>query len=116
VDVLLSQGYRAFVFNLKEGTLMDSSGLAALTSVKRAVQTRGGAIKLNLPARIHSLLVTTKLMTLFDVFESESDAEQFLSGGPGSVTGLVAAGQQGSGPLQAPRYRRFHEGEGACIE
>jgi hypothetical protein len=56
-------------------------------------------------------------MMLFDVFEAESDAlSSFSPEVLVAVTGLVATGQQGSGPLQAPRYRSFHEGERACIE
>jgi len=47
---------------------------------------RGGDIKLlHLPARIHNLLVVTRLITLFDVFESEEKAVRSFS---------VAAGVQ----------------------
>jgi anti-sigma B factor antagonist len=75
VSALLSQERTRLLLNLEEITYMDTSGLAALVYVKITAERRGGDVKLlHLPARIHNLLVITKLTTTFDVFESEADA------------------------------------------
>jgi anti-sigma B factor antagonist len=55
--------------------MLTPSGLAALTAIRAAAERLGGIVKLmNLPPRVHNLLVITRLITLFDVFESEEDA------------------------------------------
>ena len=46
-----------------------------MIAVRLAVQRRGGEMKLlNLPSRIYDLLVLTRLITLFDIVESEAHA------------------------------------------
>jgi anti-sigma B factor antagonist len=75
VNSLLLQHHRGILLNLKDVSRVDTSGLAALTAVRSAAERHGGTIKLlNLPARVQQLLVVTKLLTLFDVFESEHEA------------------------------------------
>ena len=75
VNSLFLQGHRDILLNLKDVSQVDSCGLAAITAVKGAAERHRGTIKLlNLPSRVHALLVITKLITLFDVFESEADA------------------------------------------
>ena len=80
VNSLFSQGRLRLLLNLKEITYMDTTGLATMISLRMAAERVGGAIKLlHLPARIHDLLVITRLTTLFDVFESEDEAAQSFS-------------------------------------
>ena len=75
VNSLLLEGHRHILLNLKEVSQIDTTGLASLTAVRRAAERAGAAIKLvNLPPRIHDLLVITRLITLFEVFDSEADA------------------------------------------
>ena len=75
VNSLLLQGHRHILLNLKDVSQVDTCGLAAIASVRAAVERHGGTIRLlNLPTRIHNLLVVTKLISLFDVFDSEADA------------------------------------------
>ena len=75
VNSLFLQGHRDILLNFKDVSQLDTSGLSAITAVRGAAETHGGTIKLlNLPTRVHDLLVITKLITLFDVFESEEDA------------------------------------------
>lgn len=77
VNSLLSQGSRHLLLNMKAVTYMDTTGLATMIAVKASAQSKGGAVKLlHLPARIHDLLVITRLTTLFDTFESEAEAVQ----------------------------------------
>jgi anti-sigma B factor antagonist len=80
VNSLFLQGRRHILLNLKDVSQVDTSGLAALSAVRAAAERHGGTIKLlKLPLRIHDLLVITKLITLFDVFESEGDALRSFS-------------------------------------
>jgi anti-sigma B factor antagonist len=75
VNSLLLQGHRHIILNLEGVSQIDTSGLAALTHVGAAAERHGATIKLlNLPRRIYDLLVITKLIGLFDVFESEAEA------------------------------------------
>jgi anti-sigma B factor antagonist len=75
VNSLLLQGHRAILLNLEGVSQVDTSGLSALIAIRQAADRNGGSIKLlKLPARVHSLLVVTKLITMFDVFDSEEDA------------------------------------------
>jgi anti-sigma B factor antagonist len=75
VDSLLLHGQRQILLNFEEVSQVDTSGLAAITAARAAVVEQGGSIKLlNLPRRVHSMLVITRLITLFDVFESEAEA------------------------------------------
>jgi anti-sigma B factor antagonist len=87
VNDLLSQSHRQIVLNLKDVSLIDTSGLAAMIAVKLAAQRTGGDIKLlHLPTRIYNLLVVTRLITVFDVFESEEEAAgSFLVTATGSA-------------------------------
>jgi anti-sigma B factor antagonist len=75
VNSLLLEGQRQILLNFKNVAQVDTLGLAAITAVRAAAERYGGTIKLlNLPARVRDLLVITKLITLFEVFESEPDA------------------------------------------
>ena len=75
VNSLFLQGHRDILVNLKGVLQIDTTGLAAITAIRSAAERHRGTIKLlNLPQRVHDLLVITKLITLFDVFESEADA------------------------------------------
>jgi len=54
---------------------VDSAGLGELVAAYTTVTKAGGSMKLlNLTKRLHDLLSITKLLTIFDTFESEQDA------------------------------------------
>jgi anti-sigma B factor antagonist len=75
VNSLLLQGHRTILLNLEGVSIVDSLGLSALIAIRQAADRSGGRIRLlKLPARVHSLLVVTRLITMFDVFDSEEDA------------------------------------------
>jgi anti-sigma B factor antagonist len=75
INELLSRGNLQIVLNLKDVSQIDTTGLCALIAVKLAVDRAKGTIKLiNLPARVISLLVITRIITLFDVCETEAEA------------------------------------------
>ena len=72
---LLEDGDRKLVMNLAEVDYVDSGGLGELITAFTTVRARGGQLKLlNLTRRIQDLLQITKLLTVFDSFDNESEA------------------------------------------
>lgn len=88
VNSLLFEGRRQILLNLEDVSGIDTSGLSSLIAIRRATDENGGRIKLlNLPSRILDLLLVTKLITLFDIVESEADAiRAFSVDAPSEVT------------------------------
>jgi len=63
------------VLNLGEVSYIDSGGLGTLVALRVTAQNAGGAIKLtNLTKRVGDVLQITKLLTVFDVYNSEAEA------------------------------------------
>jgi anti-sigma B factor antagonist len=72
---LLNRGERKFVMNLEHVDYIDSAGLGELITAFTTVRAQGGQLKLlKLTHRIHDLLQITKLLTVFDSFDSETEA------------------------------------------
>jgi anti-sigma B factor antagonist len=70
----LSENNR-IVLNLGEVNYVDSGGLDALVELRTSAQNTGGAIKLtSLTKNVSDLLQITKLITVFDVYNSEAEA------------------------------------------
>ena len=75
VNSLVHQGRNNILVNLANVTHMDSAGLGELVGAYTTVSKADGSMKLlNLTKRLHDLLAITKLLTIFDTFESEQDA------------------------------------------
>jgi anti-sigma B factor antagonist len=56
-------------------TTIDSSGIGELVGCYTSVTNKGGKLKLlHLPPKINDVLTVTQLITVFDVYESESEA------------------------------------------
>jgi anti-sigma B factor antagonist len=70
------------VLNLANVTYIDSGGLGTLVSLYTSAYNVGGAIKLaNLTQRVGDLLHVTKLVTIFQVYDTEEQAiESFDEG------------------------------------
>jgi anti-sigma B factor antagonist len=65
------------VLNLHEVNYIDSGGLGTLVSLYTSARNLGGAVKLaRLSQRVGDLLQVTKLLTIFEVFDSEEAAAQ----------------------------------------
>jgi anti-sigma B factor antagonist len=63
------------VLNLGEVNYIDSGGLGTLVALRITAQNAGGTIKLtNLTKRVGDVLQVTKLLTVFDVYNSEAEA------------------------------------------
>jgi anti-sigma B factor antagonist len=76
---LLDAGERKFIMNLEDVDYIDSAGLGELVTAFTVVRAHGGQLKLlKLTHRIHDLLQITKLLTVFDAFESETEAIKSL--------------------------------------
>ena len=72
---LLGEGKNKILLNLGGVGYIDSSGIGELVSSFTAVNKEGGVLKLlNLTQKIQDLLAITKLLTVFDVYDSEADA------------------------------------------
>jgi anti-sigma B factor antagonist len=72
---LLSDGQRKILLNLGDVSYIDSAGLGALISSYATVKREGGQLKLvNLTKRVQDLLAITKLITVFDTFDTEKEA------------------------------------------
>jgi anti-sigma B factor antagonist len=72
---LLEEGKKKILLNLGGVSYMDSSGIGELVSSHTAISKEEGQLKLlNLTEKLESLLAITKLLTVFDVYENESEA------------------------------------------
>src|SRR6185369_12212592 len=72
---LLGEGKNKLLLNLAGVGYIDSSGIGELVSSFTAVNKEGGVLKLlNLTQKIQDLLAITKLLTVFDVYDSEAEA------------------------------------------
>jgi anti-sigma B factor antagonist len=77
VHSLVNQGRKQFVLNLADVPYIDSAGIGEVVRTHTTVSRAGGSLKLlNVTKRIHDLLVITKLLTVFDTFDSEAEALQ----------------------------------------
>ena len=70
------------ILNLSGVSYVDSGGLGTLVALYTTAQNAGGAVKLaNLTERVDDLLQVTKLLTVFEVYDSEEKAiESFEKG------------------------------------
>ena len=75
VDSLLEQGRHHILLNLDGVVSIDARGLGELVSTYIVVTKSGGQFKLfNLTQMLRELMLTTKLLTVFDVYENEFQA------------------------------------------
>jgi anti-sigma B factor antagonist len=77
---LILKGRKHIIFNLAELAYVDSRGLGELVACHATAARGGAAVRIaNAGHRLQDLLVLTKLLTVFDAYDSEQDAvESFL--------------------------------------
>ena len=76
VKAQITSGSR-IILNLADVTYIDSGGLGTLVALYTTARNAGGAVKLaRLTQRVGDLLQVTKLLTVFEVFNSEEEAVQ----------------------------------------
>ena len=75
VQSLIQQGQNRIVLDLSNVSYVDSAGLGELVQAYATTKNRGGALKLQgVTKRLRDLLVVTKLLTVFDSFDTEAEA------------------------------------------
>src|SRR5262245_8247037 len=75
IQKLLDAGDANFLLNLADVDYIDSSGLGELVTSFTTVRNKNGQLKLlNLTRRVRDLLQITKLLTVFDAFDNETEA------------------------------------------
>ena len=75
INSLVNQGHRKIILNLAGVPYIDSAGLGEVVRTYTTVSRQGGSLKLlNLTKRIQDLLAITKLLTVFETYDSEADA------------------------------------------
>jgi anti-sigma B factor antagonist len=72
---LVDGGKSKILLNLAEVPYVDSAGLGEIVRCYTTVSKKGGRLKLiNLTAKIRDLLSITKLLTVFETYDSEEQA------------------------------------------
>jgi anti-sigma B factor antagonist len=71
VHSFFGENIKKIVIDLKGVSWMNSLGMGSLMSVYTTIQNAGGALKLSdVTDKVHSLLMMTKLLRIFDTYDS----------------------------------------------
>lgn len=77
VKGLLADNKRRIVLNMNNVTYIDSAGLGTLVATYHSARNQGATMKLaNLGSKFREVLQVTKLLTVFEVHDSETSAVQ----------------------------------------
>ena len=80
ISNLVQQGHHNLLLNLEGVPYVDSAGLGEIVRTYTTVSRQGGKLKLvNLTKRITDLLAITKLLTVFETYDSEDEAVKSFS-------------------------------------
>ena len=80
VNAVVNAGKKKIILNLADVPYVDSAGLGEIVRTYTTVSRQGGSLKLlNLTKRISDLLSITKLLTVFETFDSEPEAVKSFS-------------------------------------
>ncbi len=80
VKNLLAENKKKIVLNMSNVTFIDSAGLGTLVATFHSARNQGSSLKLsNLGQKFQEVLQITKLLTVFETFESETAAVQSFS-------------------------------------
>jgi anti-sigma B factor antagonist len=75
VKKAIADNIKRIVLNLGQVNYIDSGGLGTLVALHTTAHNAGASVKLaNLTKRVGDLLQVTKLLTVFDVYNSEYEA------------------------------------------
>lgn len=76
----IEAGTKKIVFNLAAVNYVDSAGLGMLLSAVSKIKNAGGQLTIcHLPEQVKKLLKTTKVESVFKIFETETNAIEFLN-------------------------------------
>ena len=80
IKTLLAEGRKKILLNLDNVTLIDSTGLGTLVATHHSVAARGASVRLcKLGTKFQEVLQVTKLLTVFDVSDTEADGIRSFS-------------------------------------
>ncbi len=80
VKGLLGQGKKQIILNADKVTMIDSAGLGILVSMYSSAKAQGGSVRLcRLGTKFREVLQITKLLTIFDVYNTEAEAVRSFS-------------------------------------
>ena len=72
---LIAEGKKKIVLNMANITYIDSAGLGTLVAAHLSAKNQGASVRLsNLGSKFHEVLQITKLLTVFDVYDTEAAA------------------------------------------
>src|SRR5437762_2815088 len=75
VKSLIAEGKKKIVLNMDNVTFIDSAGLGTLVAAHHSVKTQGASLRLcHLGSKFQEVLQITKLLTVFDVYNTEAEA------------------------------------------
>lgn len=75
----IDDGFSKIVLNLSEVEYMDSTGLSALLTARKALENKGELALCHLQESVKDLLAVTKLNQVFKIHQNEQEAVQALS-------------------------------------
>jgi anti-sigma B factor antagonist len=85
VKSLVAEGKKKIVLNMDNVTFIDSAGLGTLVAAHHSVKSQGASLRLcHLGSKFQEVLQITKLLTVFDVFNTEAEAVASFSKGAGA--------------------------------
>jgi anti-sigma B factor antagonist len=80
IKSLIAEGRKKILLNLDNVTLIDSTGLGTLVSTHHSAAARGAFVRLcKLGSKFQEVLQVTKLLTVFDVSDTEADGIKSFS-------------------------------------
>lgn len=81
---IVLEGWHCVVLNLEQLTQLDSMGIGALVAAYGSIVHSGGRLALvRLQPRAASALTITRLLSVFEAFDSEAEAVQHLAAADG---------------------------------
>ena len=72
---MIAEGKKKIVLNMGNITFIDSAGLGTLVAAHHSAKSQGASLKLaHLGSKFQEVLQITKLLTVFDVYNTEAEA------------------------------------------
>jgi anti-sigma B factor antagonist len=98
IKLIVDDKKQEVILNLAKVTKIDSSGLGEIVAAHATIKAIRGSLKLvNLPENVADLMMMTKLLTVFDVYDDESTALDSFEKDRERVTAEIPA--QGAGTI-----------------
>ncbi len=81
INQLVAEGWKKILLNLRQVTIIDSSGIGEVVSSWKLAGRFGGIVKLLRPApQVQRTLLLTQLLPLLEIFDDEEAAIESFAG------------------------------------